>query len=80
MDVVRSDVPEWRDLYLRALFETDRSKLAWRIREAERALVHREHELFAATAARGEREAIITALNALHALRMCFSRQTAAAA
>lgn len=80
MDSVRSTVPEWRDLYLRALFESDRTKLAWRIREAEQALVQREHELFAATAATREREAVITALNALHALRMCCRFQSAAAA
>ena len=37
---------DWRDLYLQALFETDRSRMYSRIAEAERVLFRREHELF----------------------------------
>ena len=36
----------WHDLYLQVLFETARAKLSTRIRKAELALVHREHELY----------------------------------
>jgi hypothetical protein len=32
-------VPEWRSLYLTALFETDKSRLPGRILRAERALM-----------------------------------------
>lgn len=61
----------WRDLYLQALFETDRAKICARIAEAERALMRRERELFADRTAKLERDAVINALNALHALRSC---------
>ena len=39
----------WRGLYRAALFETDASKLPLRIEEAQRALVFRSRELFAAS-------------------------------
>ena len=64
-------VPEWRSLYLTALFETDKSRLPGRILRAERALMIREHQLFAAPSNAGERAVVINALNALHALRRC---------
>jgi hypothetical protein len=64
-------VPEWRSLYLTALFETDKSRLPGRILRAERALMIREHQLFAAPANADERTVVINALNALHALRRC---------
>ena len=64
--------PGWRDLYLQALFETDTSKAGARIAEAERALIHRECELFAEPHDPAERDAVNTALHALRALRSCF--------
>ena len=64
---------EWRSLYLTALFETDKSRLPGRILRAERALVRREHELFATTSDTEERTIVNNALNALQALRRCLS-------
>jgi hypothetical protein len=43
------DLRNWRGLYQAALFETDTSKLAWRIEEARKALkalIVRSRELF----------------------------------
>ncbi len=71
---------EWRDLYLQALFETDRSRMFSRIADAERALIRREHELFADSHQRAEREAVNHALNALFALRTCLGLENTAAA
>ncbi len=67
-------VPEWRSLYLTALFETDKSRLPGRILRAERALIIREHQLFGATADNSERTIVTNALNALEALRRCLGR------
>ncbi|HEY6184657.1 MAG TPA: hypothetical protein VIW67_20595 [Terriglobales bacterium] len=64
-------VPEWRSLYLTALFETDKSRLPGRILRAERALMIREHQLFTIPTADDERAVVVNALNALHALRRC---------
>jgi len=64
-------VPEWRSLYLTALFETDKSRLPGRILRAERALMIREHQLFSAPVDTDERMVVTNALNALHALRRC---------
>lgn len=71
---------DWRDLYLQALFETDRSRLGNRITEAQRALVRREHELFVETNGNAERAAVASALNALDALRSCLGLEGVAAA
>ena len=70
---------DWRELYLQALFETDRSRHCARIVEAQRALVRREHELFA-NSDRAEREAVTNALNALYALHTCLGFKGTAAA
>ena len=61
----------WRDLYRLAIFERERTKIPGRIREAERALMHRERELGMNKQNSAERESVITALNCLHALRTC---------
>jgi len=71
---------DWRDLYLQALFEADRSRMYSRIVEAERALFRREHELFADSNGRAEREAVVNALNALNALRSCLGLDCTVAA
>lgn len=71
---------EWRDLYLQALFEADRSCMYSRIIEAERALFRREHELFNDLNGKAEREAVANALNALQALRTCLGLESTAAA
>lgn len=71
---------DWRDLYLQALFEADRSRMYSRIVEAERALFRREHELFNDLKGKAEREAVTNALNALSALRSCLGLESTAAA
>jgi hypothetical protein len=71
---------DWRDLYLQALFETDRSRMYSRIAEAERALFRREHQLFSDPKGRAEREAVANALNALNALRSCLGLESTGAA
>ncbi len=70
---------DWRDLYLQALFETERAHMHTRIMQAERALVHRERELYAEPNAQAEREALTNALNALFALRTCLGLEKTAA-
>ncbi len=71
---------DWRDLYLQALFETDRNCIRARIAEAKRALIRREHELFADPAGKAEKEAVTDALNALYALQTCLELEAAGAA
>ena len=61
----------WRDLYLQALFETNKTKVAGLIAEAERALFLREHELFTGSHDPAERAAVNAAIHALHALKSC---------
>lgn len=62
----------WRGLYVAALFETDKQRMAQRIADAEKALVVRARELFQTTGDHLEEEAAIDdALYALHALEHC---------
>jgi hypothetical protein len=61
----------WRDLYKTAIFENDRTQKAFRITEAERALVRRERQLFLTSGNERELNALNTALHALDALRGC---------
>lgn len=62
----------WRGLYVAALFETDKERMAQRIADAEQALVVRARELFHASGDHLEEEsAIDDALCALHALEQC---------
>lgn len=80
-NAVGSTAPfDWRDLYLKALFETERAQMHARIDEAERALIRRELELFAESNSKAEREALANALHALLALRTCLGLDKAAAA
>jgi hypothetical protein len=65
-------VPSWRELYKAALFEPDRKKLPSRIDDAERAIIARARELFAATTDTIEEDqALDDALYALKALHSC---------
>jgi hypothetical protein len=67
----------WPGLYKAALFETDTSKLAWRIEEARKALIFRSRELFETSPNYdGETEEIETALYALQALENCLRSNT----
>ena len=71
------DPRNWRGLYKAALFETDTSKLAWRIEEARKALIFRSRELFKTSPNyAGETEAIEAALYALQALENCLRSNT----
>ncbi|HZR64544.1 MAG TPA: hypothetical protein VFA85_05305 [Terriglobales bacterium] len=63
--------PAWRDLYLAALFETNKTKIASRIETAEKAIIVRSRELFLSHANAGERNSLQSALVGLHALRSC---------
>jgi hypothetical protein len=71
------DLRNWSGLYKAALFETDTSKLPWRIEEARKALVFRSRELFKTSPNDdGETEAIETVLYGLQALENCLKLNT----
>jgi hypothetical protein len=61
----------WHDLYIQAVFESDRNKISGRIRDAEKALANREHELYSIPQSTVERQAVVTAMHSLDALRIC---------
>lgn len=62
----------WHSLYQAALFESDRTKIPERIDMAERAILERVKELFAANNDHIEEDQILDdALYALRALRNC---------
>ncbi len=62
----------WHILYHAALFETDRSKLAQRIAEAEKAILARVNELFIVNSDHIEEDQFLD--DALYALRALRSR------
>jgi hypothetical protein len=69
----------WRELYCAALFERDANRIPSRIKEAEKAIVARARELFAAGADTiDEDEALDDALYALGALQNCLEFRAAA--
>ncbi len=75
----RPAVRSWRELYTVALFETDRDRIPVRIAEAERAIVARARELFAAGSDTIEEDqAMDDALYALRALQTCLDFRAAA--
>jgi hypothetical protein len=62
----------WRELYLAALFESDKKLIPSRIADAEHAIVARARELFAAgNDTIEEDQALDDALYALRALQNC---------
>lgn len=68
---------KWRELYLAALFETDRQKVPLCIASAELAMSQRARELFAAPEGGDEeRDGLQEALYALRALRHCIELKT----
>ena len=80
--VATSPISEsWRELYIAAVFETDKKRMSERIADAESVLALRARELFHADGEHlQERQAVDSAINALYILRrttMCASRQTA---
>jgi hypothetical protein len=75
-----ANVQTWRELYAAALFETDTNKIPHRIAEAERAIVARSRELFAASSDTIEEDqALDDAPYALRALQSCLQVQASAA-
>ena len=70
----------WRELYTAALFETDRKQIPNRIAAAEKAIVARSRELFAAGSDTIEEDqALDDALYALKALQSCLETDPIAA-
>lgn len=70
----------WRELYIAALFETNRSLIPVRIAEAEEAIVTRARELFSAgNDTIEEDQALEDALYALRALQSGVESGTVAA-
>jgi hypothetical protein len=70
----------WRELYIAALFETDRKQIPDRIAAAEKAIVTRSRELFAAGSDTIEEDqALDDALYALKALQSCLETDAIAA-
>jgi hypothetical protein len=77
---VASNVRTWRELYTAALFETNQSLIPHRIAEAEKAIVARARELFAASSDTIEEDqALDDALYALRALESCLHANALAA-
>lgn len=69
----------WRELYTAALFETDKERVPARIADAEKAILVRARELFAAGADTIEEDqALDDALYALRALQSCLTFRAAA--
>jgi hypothetical protein len=61
----------WKDLYVAALFEKDRSKLPQRIVEARTAITDHKGKLFASGNDTRERQVLDNALFSLGALKLC---------
>jgi hypothetical protein len=75
-----SSLENWRELYIAALFETDRDRIAARIAEAEQAIVARAREIFSSGADTIEEDqALDDALYALRALQSCIQLRAMAA-
>jgi hypothetical protein len=71
----------WHVLYHAALFETDRDRIPQRIADAEKAILSRIRELFAAESDHIEEDVVLDdALYALRALRNCVATTEVAAA
>jgi hypothetical protein len=70
---------KWRELYTAALFETETDRIPGRIADAEKAIMVRARELFAAgTDTIEEDQALDDALYALRALQNCLNFRAAA--
>jgi hypothetical protein len=70
----------WKDLYIAALFENDKPKIAGRIAEAQAAILARRRKLTVSVADVRERHSLDNALFSLEALRTCLSILPAAIA
>jgi hypothetical protein len=77
--VARAIPKKWRELYTAALFETEKERIPERIADAEKAIMIRARELFAAgTDTIEEDQALDDALYALRALQSCLNFRAAA--
>jgi len=63
----------WKELYIAALFENDKSKIGERIERAQMAIVARRQESFVPGNQTQERQVLDTALLSLQALASCLS-------
>jgi hypothetical protein len=80
VQAVPSSMVHWRELYIAALFETDKSQIPTRIATAEKAIIARARELFAAGSDTIEEDqALDDALYSLRALQNCLEFRPAAA-
>ena len=65
-----SESAKWQELYKAAIFETDRTKLPFLIRQAEEAIIRRGRDLLTVSRRQDEEgDALDDALYALRALR-----------
>ncbi len=70
---------EWRELYLAALFESNKARIPGKIAEAQRTLATRRSELLSSPASDAkEIQALDNALFSLSALRNCLVTASAA--
>ncbi len=77
--VKQSTMPEestdvrWKELYIAALFENDKAKLAHKIAEAQMAIIERRRKSLMAHTDTKERQVLDTALLSLQALANCLA-------
>jgi hypothetical protein len=77
-EAVLSGNRNWDELYVAALFETDKSRIPDRIAEAQRAIVDRARYLFSSGADTIEEDqALDDAMYALRALQSCLELRAA---
>ena len=69
---------DWRALYRAAILETNKSVIALRVSEAEKALLARRRELFYDDTTLDEKEALEDALYALRAFKTSWHHTDAA--
>jgi hypothetical protein len=69
----RSSNQGWRDLYIAALFENDKSKMANKIAQAQAAIAFERRRLMALDNDIRERQLLDNALFSLRALRSCLA-------
>lgn len=69
----------WKELYIAALFESDKSKIGERIERAQMAIVARRQESFVPGNHTQERQVLDTALLSLQALATCLAIEPHAA-
>jgi hypothetical protein len=71
---------DWKELYIAALFENDKTMVATKIAEAQRAIVARRRKSLTSGTNPKERQALDTALLSLQALANCLATTPSLAA